>query len=487
MFNEDGFSFAVGLHLPWRGGHFRMVLVFGCMVHDNKAIQSANNLKGLNGTKCCIKCKNAVNIQDQTKLEGQTYFIHYSKILPHQMDRATKQDVWNMADILELQHGKVGQAEFERMEQLFGVKHCPNGLLLDKHLRRIYNPIDHNYEDWFHAWYASSATVQFVINFHILEIAAIKDFEEHKINTAAYLDGFADKMRNSAGIKILPKDFFQKRQQAKGSPLKCFGEEAKAALLVVHYFNQIVLVPKGHLIEECRLISLFRAAQEILSSGDDAVARVNELRRLVVDIQGQLEKTYGCIRPKGHTMHHVCDNMEKMRVNLDCRPMETKHGTTKLCVQQIRNPKQVGLSAVRHMLINCIHWYETAEFTPYALIRPSPAPKEVVVLMQAIIPHLVPSSVMIARAMECPRGAVTRGALVLFSEGGGSNRLGRAELFASGRPVGEQKQHILFLTELSQKSATDWTLSTDCVAVCADFVKGLPSFVRVDAEVINLL
>eukprot|EP00973_Karenia_brevis_P072587 10082942-Karenia_brevis.AAC.1 len=104
----------------------------GPMIQDLKAHALTSNLKGSGGWKCCQYCKNVMNC-DPDMVAHSDYLVHYSVGKPHEFDRFSAQELWEMADNLQVDAnryaaGTLGKTQFKRLEKQYGLVYEKEGL-----------------------------------------------------------------------------------------------------------------------------------------------------------------------------------------------------------------------------------------------------------------------------------------------------------------------------------------------------------------------
>ena len=475
FFNPDGFNLSVGMRLPGPFGDYYITLQCGAMIQDMKAHQHANAIKGSAGTKCCAKCKNVLNIAPE-RIEKHPYFHHYSVVEPYQWDLHTADSYWEMADTLSQSFGKVSKAKFKSLEQELGLNFAPNGILYDKHCRQHYSPPSNLYEDWMHTLYASGGAGQYEINAFVLAVKGIPQFKG--IDVLKMLDAFAGKVYWPSDRKKLPKQFFETRVRPNfDDHIKAFAVEAMAATGVLDCFCEMVLREERHLPDHCLCMGMLAKITRLLGHGDGVLRQINLLRRLVHEHRILFVRIYGTelAKPKIHHLEHIPDSMERHGVNLDCRPMETKHATTKRMSEHMLVPASAEATVLKRTLFAMLHDMTFNECEPICLVDPCIGSEDLRTHLQLLMPS-IGQSIKIARSMHTHVGLLSLDSLVQLSHGSDTKVLGKTRLFACGCDKASQKKQCFVVYESYQQvTPTEWVAGGILsIAAAEDIIDSLP-------------
>ena len=96
-------------------------------------------------------------------LQGGGYIRDYKGTFLHQCDQHTAESIWEMADDLADKANVLGVGKFKELEKAYGLCHVPDGLLMDRWLRRFVDPVKAIYYDLMHTVLASSGIAQYQI------------------------------------------------------------------------------------------------------------------------------------------------------------------------------------------------------------------------------------------------------------------------------------------------------------------------------------
>ena len=450
LFSQKGFNLAVGMRLPCgKDQHFFVKFPLLCALQDEKAIKAFNNTKGAAGWKCCHDCKNIMNTKP-SKLENHDYLHHYALAVPSQFDRHTTETFYEMVDVLAEVHGKIPPGKFELLEKAYGVSHRPDGILLEKTLRRHYSIIDHTYWDPMHMLLSSGGVAQYVINAFVLAILGVElpgpDGTSVPVTLEA-LDAFGQQVVFS-DKRHLPKTFFQKRiVLTKDSHIKCFAAEALQALTVLCLFFSTVLEPLKLMLEHGECLHLLKQICDIMfgCSSDEAVGSLSYLRELVAKHHQMLVGIFGIgiAKIKTHLLFHCVDCLEKFGIKLNCFSCERLHKLGKALARHQR-AGQWELYVLKRVLAETLSDFDqpnlcTAEY----LVQPVWAPELEELMCSGLQRKL--SSIYASTTLVYRRGCLVKGTLIVLSAGPGDFQVGSTIAFSQGNCLGEGFFGVLFL------------------------------------------
>ena len=440
FFPPTGFNFAVGMRLQSGDETFTIRATLAANIVDMKAHQKTLDVKGSAGWHCCIKCKNVLNVKRQ-RIATSDYLQHYSTASLQQRDLNTDEDYWEMADVLEAARPMLGdrsKTKFKELEKRLGVNHNPNGILLDKHLRKYFLPVTHSMEDWAHCIYASGGFGQYEIQQFCIAIRAVR------VDMVQKLDSFAAGIRRPNGTKLLPKDFFTRRMSTEDDGhIKCFMQETINAVTACRQFCQMVLQPAGRLPKHCECMRLLSEITCLLLSGDRLVQHTDILeqkseqhRRLSLQVYGEDWAT-----PKLHQFGHVAESIAKVGANLDTRHMEKKHNAIKGTATHVMRHTKADVTVLHRLL-----WSEQSdmaglsesEFSNCHLVNPQVAPADLAFILEAHLGERISQTAHTSRQMFSSVGKLTVGDLLQFSLAGG-RAFGIARLFVSCQALGSTR------------------------------------------------
>ena len=134
---------------------------------DEKALKEIASTNGAGGFKCCQQCTNCYNGDPATSSD----IVHYRDPDMKKFRRATPEMFNCMADRLsDLAATGCSKGEFAAMEQMFGLKYNPRGVLWDKRIREIARMPDTQVYDSQHSLFSSGGVFQYQVNAFVLKL-----------------------------------------------------------------------------------------------------------------------------------------------------------------------------------------------------------------------------------------------------------------------------------------------------------------------------
>ena len=140
---------------------------------DEIGLQYALSLKGANGKKPCMKCKNIMGRTSVDSLCHHRYLCHFATARVEQFDLHTDESVWAMADSLAIAKTTTSAGDFDNLEKAYGLKYTEDGFLFDRQVRKHMKPITGVLYDWMHCLVTSGGLAQFEINMYVRECESL--------------------------------------------------------------------------------------------------------------------------------------------------------------------------------------------------------------------------------------------------------------------------------------------------------------------------
>lgn len=211
-----------------------------------------------------------------------------------------------------------------RSYQYYGMVYSPHGLLFDRSMWDLYNPMENVAFDWMHTLVASGGIVQIEVLFFVLKLTKVTKL------TLADIDAFAQTVEFPRHENKCQPDFFEKRIRTKDDHLRANAGETIRATQIVMFLVDIVLVPRGLMIAECDCLRLlYRMLCMYLNPNAEADYDKDSelLLRLTCDHHRHFLKVYGPgpVKPKHHLAFHCVD--DRM---LNCFAPERYHKLAKM-------------------------------------------------------------------------------------------------------------------------------------------------------------
>ena len=134
----------------------------GKILADMDAHKGILCLRGANGWRPCLKCKNVIMKSASVDGDGG-YFVDICCHEFARFDAQSDDDVWKLWDDLAAawatagSPGHISKGDFQKLDKASGFNYHPNGLLEDKELRAVVKPSDMAYDSMHNLW--SNGTV----------------------------------------------------------------------------------------------------------------------------------------------------------------------------------------------------------------------------------------------------------------------------------------------------------------------------------------
>ena len=246
------------------------------------------------------------------------------------------------------------------------------------------------------------------------------------------------------------------------------------AVSVLQAYAAVHLEPTNEMPEHRGCLKLLAQMTDLLNTGDAVVPRITILRQITHMHHDKFISVYGwrAAKIKAHLTDHIPDCIAHFKRNLNCFPMERKHGYVKeACLNRAGANVHPDL-VLKRMLTAMFTDYEDLEFVPNFLISPLEA-----LVLQPVLRELMPDIGMQVHAskkmrMRVEGAPVNSGDLLLIK----GERIGKAILFASANALGSATRCcFVFCTQYHQESADIWECSDTCsLFVVEDVIAVIP-------------
>lgn len=317
-----------GVAIDAANGPFLFYAVPSRLVADGAALSAVFDANSAAATKPCFWCTNVLKpgtFEDQLDGFVDTTCTDTAKIILH-----TDKSIWRTFDDLAALKPRNNKTTFQRIQQSYGFKHNPRGLLMDLELRRIIRPLEFHTADWPHIYLQHG--VANIEMWHLLRRLKLK---------ISLLQDDVRSWKWPASISHLGKmawqAFTDRRKESSASEhyWKCsISELMLICPIVLHHAR--TAAGNGFDAEVasfeklCYILDLIRTMKHG-NFGNNLVAfrqaTLTHLRGLI-DLYGS-----DIVTPKMHVAAvHLADQFERDQVVWDTLPMERAH--------QI--PKQIG-------------------------------------------------------------------------------------------------------------------------------------------------
>eukprot|EP00959_Pyramimonas_sp_CCMP1952_P433739 9082724-Pyramimonas_sp.AAC.1 len=162
-FFKSDHNFMDGIMLPCGNEWFPLKCGIFAVIQDEKAHKEIASLKGASGLRPCIRCKNIVR---RTSAQDLGPYLRDADISgPDAFDEHTSASFWETVDIIlaARDDSDLLRQSFVDLQQVAGLSYNAHSAIWDRSFRLIYDPINHNVEDWMHVFCASGGVGQYEI------------------------------------------------------------------------------------------------------------------------------------------------------------------------------------------------------------------------------------------------------------------------------------------------------------------------------------
>ena len=138
------------------------------LLDDEVALVGQLSLKGCNGKKPCIKCKNVMARTELEELAGDPYLRHFKAGMPEDFDLHTDNSVFQMVGVLKTAKARgVSNDKFQELEKAFGLTY--GGFMFSDMIRRHVRPATGTMYDWLHCFLSSGGVAQYHLHQFVLD------------------------------------------------------------------------------------------------------------------------------------------------------------------------------------------------------------------------------------------------------------------------------------------------------------------------------
>jgi hypothetical protein len=329
-----------GIALELNGKPELIRLRFGRLLADGDALKVVLNLKGANGIKPCVMCRNCLKKDHETcDSDHGFYDIQHDDLGSFSI--CGNEDFWENTDRLAKEVHELGVGAFKRLEKAMGLNYAPEGILADVELRQHFLPGEAIRYDPMHCIIANGlANNEIYFFLHECKTQCGYSFEAFNAFVKADWKSSGMSRRNRS---LLSHFFVSKRETAcdRKHGLKASASEILAMYPLLRRFAELLVVPAGRMDAACD--SLF-ALCDLIDGLQDAkrqrhiISAVELARQLNVYLKAT-KAVWGCdhIVPKHHWSLHLPVQYELDSFLLDCFVLERKHRLMKTYSDQDNN------------------------------------------------------------------------------------------------------------------------------------------------------
>ena len=369
---------------------------------------------------------------DLDAIRDHPYLRHYALCKPAEFDQYTPATFFEAADNLAEQHGRIAKAAFADLELAYGLNYEPHGLIFDRAIRPLYNPIDHNMPDAMHVLAASGGAAP-------REVAAFLDCAVRTEGLAlSSLDEWVQAhVKSEANSGKLGRSFFQDRVTiGSGKELantRFFAAECLNVVAALVLFFQCVYQPAGIMLAQGHCLQHLKEMLDIAFCGDNAVRHVEALQRATEQHHKLFNETYelGYQSSKFHSIYHLVEKIRVLRFAGNCFAAEGMHKMSQAFAKHCPGAGREAYMAKRYLL-DVLEDCERRVISECHLVSPAFTPDLAATLLQ-FMPRLAACSVESSKKMSCRFGELRQKDLVAVSDEAGVVQIGAAMFFLAGR------------------------------------------------------
>lgn len=303
--------------------------VFKGFLADEKGLKEFFDFKGASGTKPCICCKNVKNFIHKTpenERRADDYVVALDVVDRKLLDPHTNASVFVMVDRLRaaFDDPNVTQAQFDELQQLFGLNYNPSSVLFCDELRSFIKPIDHYIRDWQHTL-VSSGVASTQLAACIAALRSDPTCKKHGIKLET-IEQYTKHFIMPSKMNKVNMNWFRSKFVATDH-VKHFSSDVLCMVPLLTSFLVQAVRPLGCMLEhiDCMqmLCELLAVLQYHYSLG---AAEYSALRQLVDDHHALFQKLYAQhVKVKFHHLMHLPEDLYRLGSVVSCFVTERKH------------------------------------------------------------------------------------------------------------------------------------------------------------------
>ena len=354
------------------GGEHRMYSgTFAGIIGDEKGLKEFFGIKGQAGWKPCLSCTNVHNflhkesdIIDGNRLQSWEVFIDEidrNRFKSH--TNASAREMFNRVNNAQ------SKGERDNLRMIFGVNHCPEGIVSNPRLRNIVLPVDHYIRDWQHTLCAHGVIGSFCAGL----FAALK---ENRVPWSEIAE-FSSLCRFPKSQKKFDKEVFSKKYITEES-VKTFASQTLQmlpivfAFLAAHRARLCAIGLNRHIDCMGHMLFIVSSLQQCKDFNEHIATIVQSRVDAWASLYKELfpESMYYKIKFH-HFVAHLIDDLRKMGKVIGCFATERKHKDVKVGMLHAFSDVEftTTTSFLNSFIDGCTS--DTITFEPRALINPS--------------------------------------------------------------------------------------------------------------------
>ena len=340
FFDPNGVNLATtGMLLP--GIDIRLWAQLGGVLQDGGAHKSVWHSRGDAASRFCLLCKNIFTEESRICEEDGSRMLCCNVLKLAGLAQATGRDVRAVARHIQAQQSVLNPQQFRELQQALGMTHHPHGLLLDRTLDTIVDPVAVYMHDWMHALCVDG--VCNVALYLLFEGFITVGHSDIYVIFSNYLANWVWPGRLGTSVNSMPDIFSETRKanHRKAQHVKCQASDMLSLLPVAAVFTSQVLMklePRVLRSECIAFLALVDVVDLIVASSRITVPSV----RLLQAVEKFLElfnDAWGVqwMVPKFHWLLHIPGVLHKHGKLLNCFCLERKHRVPKRYATELKN------------------------------------------------------------------------------------------------------------------------------------------------------
>ena len=311
------------------------------MLADGAALAMCFDSNMSSGTKNCFECSNA--IKKGTFDENFKEWVPITCTDMKKFVRHTNESVWKSCDDLLALAPGCGKTRMKQLQQCYGFKHNPHGILACKELRQFIKPMEFITQDWAHIF--AQTGVGNIQLYHALESMRIDvNTLQDDVNKWT-LPKFRENLQRQ-----IPHFFQPTRRDTKK---KYWKSSISEFLTVVPMISNFFLVRVNGFRVDIELFTQLRFILDLIRAMKQGNMRLIPVFRKAVQKHFEgIVKRYGAgiVIPKNHlAAAHLPDQYEADKIVVDTMPVERLHQVPKGFGSSIKKRsrlREVGVGAM---------------------------------------------------------------------------------------------------------------------------------------------
>ena len=312
------------------GFQYKDILIWfrvGKVIADINALQISLDVKGPNGSICCMKCTNVVSKATFRRMHmpADKSFVSIAELDVRKHIKHTDNSMIANALFLDENRRTCNDADFKKLQIALGLVHAPDGVLLNTG----FNVASAVCMDYQHVYF-----VKGIFNIEAgLLLDLLKDAKrtaKRIVHTEIY--NFCEQFTWPHQSKYTGKTVFEKRSD-DGGALACSASEALGCFAVLQFFLCLRVFPYANNLVKHACVSYYALCKviEALCMTARGTVDPDELRDLIIEHLKLFKAAYGedPFVPKFHYATHLPDQLYRWCMLLACWTHERKHKEAK--------------------------------------------------------------------------------------------------------------------------------------------------------------